>query len=90
MAGNESIDHQVSLAEHAVARQVGSKPVRSTGVLDSLAHEDLTPAIGRSYRNVNIIDDIMSAEDADDRLRELALVSKFASLRTRPQSADHP
>lgn len=67
-------------SKHAASAQDSRKPVQSTHALGQLSYEDLTPAIGRAYDNVNIIDDIMKAENADDRLRELALVSKYAPL----------
>jgi hypothetical protein len=66
----------VSTPKRENATQDMRKPVQATGVLDSLAYEDLTPAIGRAFENVNIIDDTMNAENANDRLRELALISK--------------
>lgn len=81
-----SIDGQVATDEHVLPSKHGDttqdsrKPVQSTHALDQLSHEDLTPAIGRAYQDVNIIEDIMKADDADERLRELALVSKCASL----------
>ena len=78
--GQVNTDQHVLSSEHDHFTQDSRKPVQSTSALDQLSHEDLTPAIGRAYQNVNIIDDIMKADDADDRLRELALVSKCASL----------
>jgi hypothetical protein len=66
----------VSTPKHENATQDMRKSVQATGILDSLSYEDLTPAIGRAFEDVNIIDDIMNAENADDRLRELALISK--------------
>lgn len=78
---------QRNMAPHAMETQHAStlkdedatqnvrKPVQATGVLEGFDHEDLTPAIGRAFHNVNIIDDLMNAEDADARLRELSLIS---------------
>lgn len=74
--GTQHANEQIaSPPKHEDATQDVRKPVQATGVLAGLEHEDLTPAIGRAFHNVNIIDDIMNAEDADDRLRELALIS---------------
>lgn len=56
--------------------QYTRKPVEATGALDGFEYEDATPAIGRKFHNVNIINDLMNADNADERLRELALTSK--------------
>lgn len=73
----DSYDHSASdtglkvpLGQHA------RKPVRSVGALEQFDYEDLTPAIGREFRNVNIVDDLMNAENSEDRLRDLALMSE--------------
>ncbi|KAL1310641.1 hypothetical protein AAFC00_000909 [Neodothiora populina] len=49
---------------------VGLKP---TGAADHLAYDDVTPAIGREYADVNIVDDILNQPNADDLLRDLAI-----------------
>jgi hypothetical protein len=69
-------EEHLSIPKQENATQDVRKPVQATGVLDSLSYEDLTPAIGRAFENVNIIDDIMNAENADERLRELALIGE--------------
>lgn len=58
------------------ASQASRKPIQPTGALKHFEHEDLTPAIGRQYHHVNIVEDLMNAENADERLRELAFTSK--------------
>jgi hypothetical protein len=69
-------EEYLSILKQESATQDVRKSVQATGVLDSLSYEDSTPAIGRAFENVNIIDDIMNAENADERLRELALMSE--------------
>lgn len=50
-------------------------PLKKTGVLDKFSFEETTPAIGREYPNVNIVDDLLSAENADELVRDLAITS---------------
>jgi hypothetical protein len=76
MEDQSAEEPHVLTPKHENATQHMREPVQATGVLDSLSWEDLTPAIGRAFENVNIIDDIVNAENADERLRELALMSK--------------
>ena len=54
----------------------GVKPLLLSGVLDKFQHEDTTPNLGREFTNVNIVDDLLSAENADELLRDLAITSK--------------
>jgi hypothetical protein len=55
-----------------------SVPLELSGALAKFPFEETTPEIGREYNDVNIINDLMNAENADD-LRDLAVTSK--SLR---------
>ncbi|KAF2207358.1 hypothetical protein CERZMDRAFT_51315 [Cercospora zeae-maydis SCOH1-5] len=48
-------------------------PLKSSGALDHFKSEETTPVIGREYFDVNIVDDILNAENADDRVRDLAI-----------------
>ncbi|KAL4888815.1 alpha-ketoglutarate-dependent sulfonate dioxygenase [Aspergillus ambiguus] len=48
-------------------------PLKPTGALDKFAFEESTPAIGREFQNVNIVDDILNAPNADDLVRDLAI-----------------
>ena len=52
------------------------KPLQLSGALDKFAHEETTPVIGREYLNVNIVDDLLNAANADELLRDLAITSK--------------
>ncbi|KAF3031556.1 hypothetical protein E8E12_000325 [Didymella heteroderae] len=48
--------------------------LRKSGVLDSkFDFEDSTPVIGREYSTVNIVDDLLNAENADELIRDLAI-----------------
>jgi hypothetical protein len=69
-------EQQVSDASAAIFRQSSRKPVELSGAIEHLRSEDLTPAIGREYYDVNIVDDLMNAENSDDRLRDLALAGR--------------
>jgi len=51
-------------------------PLELSGALDEFQFEDATPVIGREYINVNIVDDLLHAPNADARIRDLAITSK--------------
>ncbi|KAF2847459.1 taurine dioxygenase family protein [Plenodomus tracheiphilus IPT5] len=47
---------------------------KKSGALDTkFKYEEATPVIGREYPSVNIVDDLLNAEDADALLRDLAI-----------------
>jgi hypothetical protein len=50
-------------------------PLKPSGALDKFAFEETTPAIGREFQNVNIVDDILNAANADELIRDLAITS---------------
>lgn len=52
------------------------KPLSLSGALDRFKQEDTTPVIGREFFGVNLVDDIINAEDADALLRDLAITSE--------------
>jgi len=56
---------------HAHAQE----PLIPTGVLDKFGFEEVTPIIGREFPTLNIVDDLLNADDADELLRELAITS---------------
>ncbi|PSS05242.1 hypothetical protein BD289DRAFT_339713, partial [Coniella lustricola] len=64
---------------HSVEGITGSKqtsypvPLKLSGALDGLSWEDTTPVIGREFVGVNIVDDILNAPNAEERLRDLAI-----------------
>lgn len=52
------------------------EPLELSGALNSFKYEETTPEIGREYIDINIVDDLMKAENADELLRDLAITSK--------------
>ena len=56
-----------------------AEPLKLSGALDHFKHEETTPIIGREFIDVNIVDDLLNAENADERLRDLAITSKQTS-----------
>lgn len=57
-------------------------PLRTNGSLDSYAHLDLTPCIGREFPTANLVN-MMQASNSDELLKELALTS------THEPTSDH-
>lgn len=52
-------------------------PLQKSGALDSkFEFEESTPVIGREYPSVNIVDDLLNADNADELIRDLAITSK--------------
>lgn len=69
-------DHSAQSEDVAIrAKDLKSypEPLRLTGALDGFKYEETTPAIGREYTSVNIVDDILNADNAEDKLRDLAI-----------------
>ena len=61
--------------------------VKSTGVLEEYENFEITPVIGREYPKANLVE-WLNAPNADELLRELALVSKFILLAAMKQVTD--
>jgi hypothetical protein len=55
------------------------KPLKQSGALEKFSYEETTPVIGREFLNVNIVDDLLNAPNADELIRDLAITSMFAS-----------
>lgn len=51
------------------------EPLLLSGALDRFKHEESTPVIGREYVDVNLVNDIINAENSDDLIRDLAITS---------------
>ncbi|KAK0911938.1 hypothetical protein LTR91_010059 [Friedmanniomyces endolithicus] len=64
------------LAEDGNGHGTEREPLRPSGALDRFKHEDTTPVIGREYPSVNIVDDLLDAENADELVRDLAINSR--------------
>lgn len=50
-------------------------PLKLSGALDKFSFEDTTPAIGREFHNVNIVDDLLNVANSDELIRDLAITS---------------
>lgn len=54
-------------------------PLKLSGALDKFEFEDTTPAIGREFPTVNIVDDLLNASNSDELVRDLAITSESLS-----------
>jgi hypothetical protein len=54
------------------------KPLKQSGALEQFSYEETTPVIGREFLNVNIVEDLLNASNADELIRDLAITSMFA------------
>lgn len=56
-------------------------PLTYTGLLDRFPHFEVTPSIGREFGKELQLTDLLKAEDSDDLIRDLAVLSMcFFSL----------
>ncbi|MCJ1325043.1 hypothetical protein MMC10_001705 [Thelotrema lepadinum] len=63
------------------------KPLKSSGALDHFSSEETTPILGREYLDLDIVDDLLNADNADERLRDLAIaISQRGVVFFRAQS----
>ncbi|KAK4543052.1 hypothetical protein LTR36_005829 [Oleoguttula mirabilis] len=71
-------------AEQAYPRE----PLKLSGALEAkVSFEDTTPTIGREFPHVNIVDDLLNADNADELLRDLAItISQRGVVFFRAQS----
>ncbi|KAL8382007.1 hypothetical protein RB595_006004 [Gaeumannomyces hyphopodioides] len=56
-----------------MAQSKGCTRLELSGALDKFSYEETTPITGREYLDVNIVDDLINADNADDLLRDLAI-----------------
>lgn len=56
------------------------EPLQLTGALDNFSFEDITPATGREYPTVNVVDDIINAQNPDELIRDLGITSTPPNL----------
>lgn len=80
-------DSNVS-TQDAKSNTHASEPFKPTGALDRFGFEDVTPIIGREFSSLNIVDDLLNAENADDLLRELAITSILILLVSNDHCTD--
>jgi len=52
-------------------------PLELSGALDSFHFEESTPTIGREYFDVDIVKDILEAENEEALIRDLAITSEL-------------
>lgn len=72
--------HSLPAEEGSTKTKSYPKPLSLSGALDKFQYEDTTPAIGREYLGVNIVDDLLNAENSDDVLRDVAITSRLSVL----------
>lgn len=73
---SDSRDHSVaSPTEPDNGRISNPQPLKLSGALEKFSYEDTTPAIGREFSNVDIVEDLLNAADVDELLRDLAITS---------------
>lgn len=70
-------EHEVSASNKEAPKQQYPEPLKFSGALDQFKHEDTTPIIGREFFDVNIVDDLLNGENADERLRDIAITSMW-------------
>ncbi|TKA37279.1 hypothetical protein B0A54_11264 [Friedmanniomyces endolithicus] len=63
-------------AVHGNAPGNEHEPLKPSGALDRFEHEDTTPVIGREYPHVNLVDDLLNVENADELVKDLAISSR--------------
>lgn len=52
------------------------QPLSVSTALDSkFKFEELTPVIGREYPTLNLVDEVINAENSDELIRDLAITS---------------
>ncbi|KAI1382852.1 taurine catabolism dioxygenase [Hypoxylon trugodes] len=62
-----------ALPSHTKNKASHSSPLSLSGALDKFTYEDTTPAIGREFPDVNIVDDLLNASNTDELVRDLAI-----------------
>lgn len=62
-----------NLKLHASAPR--KEPLKSKGSLDRYESIDVTPIIGTEYTDLNIVDELINGQNADQLLRDLAIKS---------------
>lgn len=68
---------QTVVVEHnKPTESVHKEPLQLRGVLDKYESFDVTPTIGREFRDVNL-KEWLRAPNSDELIRDLAITSKF-------------
>lgn len=75
---NLSLNHIKPLSKMVSVDQTSfPKPLKQSGALENFTYEDTTPVIGREFPDVNIVDDLLNASNADELIRDLAITSEL-------------
>lgn len=61
---------------HEQSRPTITQPLTYSGSLDSYAHKDLTPVIGREYTGLQV-GLVLASEDRDRLIRDIAVTGKL-------------
>jgi hypothetical protein len=61
------------------------RPLQLAGVLDTFESFDVTPVIGREFKDVNL-GEWLRAPNSDELLRDLAITGKSSSISVVPQT----
>lgn len=61
-------------------------PLKRTGALAGLEQRDETPVIGITFYDLDIAN-VLERDDADELLRELAIISQSAGMGSRAEEA---
>jgi hypothetical protein len=62
---------------HSIEPSYHRLPLELSGALDPFQFEESTPTIGREYLNVDIVKDILDADNAKALVRDLAITSEL-------------
>ena len=57
-----------------IGGKLQKEPIKPTGALDQYESFDVTPVIGREFKNLNLVE-LLRAPNSDELLRELAYIS---------------
>lgn len=74
--------HSLPSEEGSIKSKSFPKPLSLSGALEKFEYEDTTPVIGREFIGVNIVDDLLHADNADQLLRDVAITSKPSMFST--------
>lgn len=74
--------------EDARARTRCNEPLVYSGSLDSYAHRDLTPVIGREYDDLQVAD-LLQSSDSNQLIRDLAVTGKLSPSAPSPCLTPH-
>lgn len=59
--------------------QTYASPLKKVGALDDkFKFEETTPVVGREYPDLDLVNDVLNASNADELIRDLAITSTFS------------